>query len=46
MEFDYTDEQRLFAESVKRFASEYLASGALKRAHNSHPVLGGSVANV
>jgi hypothetical protein len=34
MEFDYTDEQRLFAESVRRFASEYLASGALKRAHN------------
>jgi len=34
MEFDYTDEQRLFAESVRRFAREHLASGALKRAHN------------
>jgi alkylation response protein AidB-like acyl-CoA dehydrogenase len=34
MEFDYTDEQKLFAESVSRFAREHLASGALKRAHN------------
>jgi alkylation response protein AidB-like acyl-CoA dehydrogenase len=34
MEFDYTDEQRLFAESVRRFARVHLASGALKRAHN------------
>jgi alkylation response protein AidB-like acyl-CoA dehydrogenase len=34
MEFDYTDEQKLFAESVSRFAREHLASGALKRAHD------------
>jgi alkylation response protein AidB-like acyl-CoA dehydrogenase len=34
MEFDYTDEQKLFAESVRRFAREHLAGGALKRARN------------
>jgi alkylation response protein AidB-like acyl-CoA dehydrogenase len=34
MDFDYTDEQKLFAESVRRFARENLAGGALKRAHN------------
>jgi alkylation response protein AidB-like acyl-CoA dehydrogenase len=34
MNFDYTDEQKLFAESVHRFAREHLAAGALKRAHD------------
>ena len=33
MNFDFTDEQKLFAESVSRFAREHLAAGALKRAH-------------
>src|ERR1700729_4433253 len=33
MNFDFTDEQKLFAESVQRFAKEHLAAGALKRAH-------------
>jgi alkylation response protein AidB-like acyl-CoA dehydrogenase len=33
MNFDFTDEQKLFAESVRRFAQEHLAVGALKRAH-------------
>ena len=34
MNFDFTDEQRLFAESVRRFAETHLAEGALKRAHD------------
>src|SRR5271154_3758999 len=34
MNFDFTDEQRLFAESVRRFAREQLAPGAVKRAHD------------
>src|ERR1700753_3460715 len=34
MNFDFTDEQKLFAESVSRFAREHLAAGALERAHN------------
>src|SRR5580704_8176509 len=34
MNFDYTDEQKQFAESVRRFAQDHLASGALKRAHD------------
>jgi alkylation response protein AidB-like acyl-CoA dehydrogenase len=34
MNFDYTDEQKQFAESVRRFAQAHLASGALKRAHD------------
>src|ERR1700724_1134156 len=34
MNFDYTDEQKLFAESVRRFAQDHLAAGALKRAHD------------
>jgi alkylation response protein AidB-like acyl-CoA dehydrogenase len=34
MNFDFTDEQKLFAEQVRRFACEHLASGALKRAHD------------
>jgi len=36
MNFDFTEEQRLFAESVRRFAREHLAAGALKRAHDPH----------
>jgi alkylation response protein AidB-like acyl-CoA dehydrogenase len=34
MYFDFTDEQKLFAESVRRFARQHLAQGALKRAHD------------
>jgi hypothetical protein len=34
MDFDYTDEQKQFAESVLRFAQAHLAAGALKRAHD------------
>src|ERR1700681_1317719 len=34
MNFDYTDEQKLFADQVRRFAQTQLASGALKRAHD------------
>jgi alkylation response protein AidB-like acyl-CoA dehydrogenase len=34
MNFDYTEEQKQFAESVRRFAQDHLASGALKRAHD------------
>src|SRR5580693_3871799 len=34
MNFDFTEEQKLFAEQVRRFAREHLASGALKRAHD------------
>src|SRR6202043_1360140 len=34
MNFDYTDEQKQFAESVRRFARAHLAAGALKRAHH------------
>jgi alkylation response protein AidB-like acyl-CoA dehydrogenase len=34
MNFDFTDEQKLFAESVRRFAREHLAKDALKRAHD------------
>ena len=34
MNFDFTDEQRLFADQVRRFAREHLAAGALKRAHD------------
>jgi hypothetical protein len=34
MNFDVTDEQRLFTQSVSRFAAEHLAAGALKRAHD------------
>jgi alkylation response protein AidB-like acyl-CoA dehydrogenase len=35
MNFEFTDEQKLFAESVRRFAREHLAQGALKRAHDA-----------
>jgi alkylation response protein AidB-like acyl-CoA dehydrogenase len=34
MNFDFTVEQRQFADSVQRFAREHLAAGALKRAHD------------
>src|SRR5947209_19475477 len=34
MNFGFTDEQKLFAESVRRFAQAHLAQDALKRAHN------------
>ena len=34
MNFDLTDEQKQFAESVRRFAQDHLAAGALKRAHD------------
>jgi len=34
MNFDYTDEQRQFADSVRGFAQQHLANGALKRAHD------------
>jgi alkylation response protein AidB-like acyl-CoA dehydrogenase len=33
MNFEFTEEQRLFAESVRRFAETHLAADALKRAH-------------
>jgi len=33
MNFEFTDEQKLFAESVRRFAEAHLAADALKRAH-------------
>jgi alkylation response protein AidB-like acyl-CoA dehydrogenase len=34
MNFEFTPEQKLFAEQVRRFAQSELASGALKRAHD------------
>src|ERR1700679_833296 len=34
MDFDFTDEQKQFADSVRRFAHAQLAPGALKRAHD------------
>lgn len=34
MDFDFTDEQKLFADSVRRFAEDKLSDGALKRAHD------------
>jgi hypothetical protein len=34
MNFDFTEEQRLFADAVRRFAESELAADALKRAHN------------
>jgi len=33
MNFDFTEEQKLFAESVRKFAQAHLAKDALKRAH-------------
>src|SRR5215471_573017 len=38
MDFEFTDEQKAFAESVRRFAQAKLADGALERAHSrSYP---------
>jgi alkylation response protein AidB-like acyl-CoA dehydrogenase len=34
MNFDLTDEQKLFADQVGHFACDHLAAGALKRAHD------------
>jgi alkylation response protein AidB-like acyl-CoA dehydrogenase len=34
MNFDFTDEQKLFAESVRKFAQAHLAKDSLKRAHD------------
>jgi hypothetical protein len=34
VDFDFTEEQRAFAESVRRFAQAELAPGALERAHS------------
>ena len=34
MNFDLTDEQKQFADSVRRFAQDHLVAGALKRAHD------------
>jgi alkylation response protein AidB-like acyl-CoA dehydrogenase len=34
MNFDFTEEQKLFAESVHKFAQAHLAKDALKRAHD------------
>jgi alkylation response protein AidB-like acyl-CoA dehydrogenase len=34
MNFEFSDEQKQFAEQVRRFAHEQLAPGALKRAHD------------
>ena len=34
MNFDLTNEQKLFADQVRRFAQTRLAAGALKRAHD------------
>jgi len=36
MDFSLTEDQRIFASSVRRFAEENLADGALKRAHDPH----------
>lgn len=33
MDFALTEEQRIFADSVRRFAADHLAQGALRRAH-------------
>jgi alkylation response protein AidB-like acyl-CoA dehydrogenase len=35
MNFDFTDEQKLFADAVRRFALAHLAKDALKRAHET-----------
>jgi alkylation response protein AidB-like acyl-CoA dehydrogenase len=34
MNFQFTEEQRLFAESIRSFARQHLEAGALKRAHD------------
>src|SRR4029078_6745024 len=35
MTFDFTEEQKLFADSVRKFAQQHLAKDALKRAHQA-----------
>ncbi len=35
MNFDFTEEQKLFADSVRKFAQAHLEKDALKRAHNA-----------
>ena len=35
MNFEFTDEQKLFADAVRRFALDHLAAGALARAHDA-----------
>src|SRR5436190_2738363 len=35
MNFDFTEEQTLFADSVRKFALAHLEKGAIARAHNS-----------
>ena len=35
MNFDFTEEQKLFADSVRKFAEKHLEKDALKRAHES-----------
>ena len=34
MNFEFNDEQKLFAEQVRRFAQQHLAAGALARANS------------
>src|SRR4249919_3290286 len=36
MNFDFTEEQKLFADSVRRFAQAQLEKDALQRAHEPH----------
>ena len=36
MNFDFTEEQKLFADSVRRFALAHLEKDSLKRAHDPH----------
>src|SRR3954454_15671805 len=36
MNFDFTEEQKLFADSVRKFAQAHLAEDSLKRAHDPH----------
>lgn len=36
MDFNFTDDQRLFADSVRRWADDKLTPGALARAHDPH----------
>ena len=43
MDFQLTEEQQLFADSVHRFAKAHLEKGALARAHDHHARDGGIV---
>ncbi|NBO02472.1 MAG: acyl-CoA dehydrogenase, partial [Betaproteobacteria bacterium] len=36
MDFNLSEEHQAFADSVRRFARERLADGALERAHSPH----------